>query len=246
MTMSVYAISDIHGNLSIAKQVVKIANQGNIVYNLGDCCDRGNHGWEIIKMFLTTENIVYLRGNHEDMLMRAMRPYFVRGDDEYRYTNAFETWSLNGSAETEMGILSDDINRARLYFGQLYALHVTADYVNKSGQIIYMCHSGWEYFLRDDYHDLKYYEKIIWERNHYFEPHWKGYDNEYMIHGHTPIPYLIKEAIEDWPKNKDWETGALHYCGGHKIDIDMLTIKSHKACLIDLDTFEEIILEGEE
>ena len=67
-----------------------------------------------------------------------------------------------------------------------------------------------------------------------------------MIHGHTPIPYLMEEVIPDWNENKDWDTGALHYCDGHKIDIDMLTIKSHKACLIDLDTFEEIILEGDE
>ena len=243
--MSVYACSDIHGNLAIAQQVVRKAIEGNTIYFLGDACDRGNHGWQIIKLFLETDNIIYLCGNHEDMLMRAMRPYF-RGDDMYRYTHAFEVWSWNGSVMTEFGITSDNIERASVYFSHLHTLPLTANYTNSKGNKIYMCHSGWEYFLRDDYHDLKYNEKIIWDRSHYFEPHWLGYNNEYMIHGHTPIPYLIEDAIEDWPEDKDWDTGALHYCGGHKIDIDMLTIESHKACLIDLDTFEEIILEGEE
>lgn len=239
--MSTYAISDIHGNLAIAQQVVRKAIEGNTIYFLGDACDRGHHGWEIIKMFLTTDNIVYLRGNHEDMLMKAMRPYFMRGDDEYRYTHAFEVWSWNGSAETEMGMMFDDIDRARLYFGQLYTLHLTADYTNQFGQIIHMCHSGWEYF-----NDAIDENAILWDRNHYFHNHWLGEENEFMIHGHTPIPYLIEEAIPDWDENKDWDTGALHYCDGHKIDIDMLTIQSHKACLINLDTFEEIILEGKE
>ena len=75
---------------------------------------------------------------------------------------------------------------------------------------------------------------------------WWHNENEYMVHGHTPIPYLIEDVISDWDENKDWDTGALYYCEGHKIDIDMLTIQSHKACLLDLDTFEEIILEGNE
>lgn len=245
--MSVYACSDTHGNLAIAQQVVNIANDGNIVYFLGDSCDRGTHGWEIIKMFLRTENIVYLMGNHEDMLIKAMRPYFYHPeDDRYKFSKAFEVWSWNGNNATFNSILDDDFEKASMYFSQLHTLKMFADYTNSKGNKIYMCHSGWEYFLRNDYHDLKYNEKIIWDRSHYFEPHWLGYNNEYMIHGHTPIPYLIEDAIEDWPEDKDWDTGALHYCGGHKIDIDMLTVESHKACLIDLDTFEEIILEGEE
>lgn len=239
--MGTYAISDIHGNLAIAQQIVRRAIEGNTVYFLGDACDRGEHGWKIIKMFLTTENIVYLRGNHEDMLMRAMHPYFMDTED-YRYTRAYEIWSWNGASTTEMGILLDDVDKARLYFGQLYTLHLTADYTNQSGQIIHMCHSGWEYF-----NDAIDAHAILWDREHYFRNNWLGEENEFMIHGHTPIPYLLKEITTE---NDGWlwenEDCAWHYCDGHKIDIDMMTIATHKACLLDLDTFEEIILEGEE
>lgn len=238
--MSTYAISDIHGNLAIAQQVVRKAIEGNTIYFLGDACDRGEHGWQIIKMFLTTDNIVYLKGNHEDMLMKAMRLYFM-GNDEYRFTHAFEVWSWNGSAMTEFDIISDNFDRAHMYFSQLHTLPLTADYINSSNQTIHMCHSGWEYFDEGSCE-----EKILWDRNHYMTPTWWYDNNEYMIHGHTPIPYFIEEAIPDWDENKDWDIGALHYCEGHKIDIDMLTIQSHKACLLNLDTFEETILEGDE
>ena len=238
--MSTYAISDIHGNLAIAQQVVRKAIEGNTIYFLGDACDRGEHGWQIIKMFLTTDNIVYLKGNHEDMLIKAMRPYFM-GNDEYRYTHAFEVWSWNGSVMTEFDIINDNFDKAHMYFSQLHALPLTADYINSSNQIIHMCHSGWEYFDEGNCE-----EKILWDRNHYMTPTWWYDKNEYIIHGHTPIPYIIDEVISDWDENKDWDTSALYYCEGHKIDIDMLTIQSHKACLLDLDTFEEIILEGDE
>ena len=243
MIMSTYAISDIHGNLAIAQQVVRKAIEGNTIYFLGDACDRGKHGWQIIKMFLTTPNIVYLKGNHEDMLMKAMRPYFM-GDDEYRYTHAFQVWSWNGSVETEADIVFDNIDRAHMYFSQLHTLKLTADYVSPFGHTIHMCHSGYEYWNAED---VKIAEQdILWDRNHYLyrAPWW--YENEYNVHGHTPIPYLIEDANIDWPEDKDWDTGALYYANGCKIDIDMLTIQSHKACLLDLDTFEEIILEGDE
>lgn len=242
--MGVYACSDIHGNLAIAQQVVDIANDGNTIYFLGDACDRGEYGWEIIKMFLRTENIVYLMGNHEDMLIKAMRSYFYRPeDDSYEFSHAFEVWSWNGNDATFNSILDDDFEKASMYFSQLHTLKMFADYTNSEGNKIYMCHSGWEYFLRDEYHDLKYNEKIIWDRNHYFEPHWLGYDNEYMIHGHTPIPYLDEEINPS--RESEITPGAYQYCEGHKIDIDMLTIVTHQACLFNLDTFENILLEGE-
>ena len=86
-------------------------------------------------MFLTTDNIVYLMGNHEDMLMKAMRPYFM-GNDEYRFTHAFEVWSWNGSAMTEFEIISDNFEKAHAYFSQLHTLKMVENYTNESGQIM--------------------------------------------------------------------------------------------------------------
>ena len=236
--MSTYAISDIHGNLAIAQQVVRKAIEGNTIYFLGDACDRGWHGWQIIKMFLTTDNIVYLKGNHEDMLMKAMRLYFI-GNDEYRSTRDFRIWERNNSAITEFDIINDNFNKAHMFFSQLHTLPLTADYINSSNQIIHMCHSGWEYF-----DDVKCEEKILWDRTHYILSTWWYDNNEFIVHGHTPIPYLIEEIGS--PTDDEWnENSAFWYCEHHKVDIDMGTVMTKKARLLDLDTFEEIILEGD-
>ena len=245
--MSVFAVSDIHGNLEIAQQVVRKAIEGNTIYFLGDACDRGKHGWQIIKMFLTTPNIVYLMGNHEDMLIRAMRPYFM-GDDKYRFTHSFEVWSWNGSALTEFDIINDNFETAHMFFSQLHTLKMIDDYTNEFGQVIHMCHSGYE-FWDDEFWEA---QEVLWDRNHYMINKWWYDENEFVVHGHTSIPHVI-EDIGDPPYSPDdswfpsWDgNSAFWYCENHKVDIDMRTAMTGKACLLNLDTFEEIILEGDE
>ena len=107
-----------------------------------------------------------------------------------------------------------------------------------------MCHSGYPYYANPDVKASN--EDILWDRNHYWEPIWHCDENEYSIHGHTPCPYLADEigALED----SDWtpEAGPYQYCEGHKVDMDALTIRTHKAFLLDLNTYECIILEGDE
>ena len=238
MIMSTYAISDIHGNRKIADYVIQLANEGHTIYFLGDAADRGPDGWSIIKDFLRTPNIVYLMGNHEDMLIKAMRGYFMN-DDEYIYSRAHEVWSWNGSQPTEQAILEENFDRALMYYSHLCTLPLTADYVNSNNQTIHMCHSGYPYWDNEDCQPTT--NDIIWDREHYSTLTWWYGEDEFVIHGHTPIPYLLKDI--DPNEHIAYEDGALHYCHGHKIDIDMLTILTGEACLIDLDTFEEIILE---
>ena len=47
--MSVYALSDLHGNLNIWKKIKEFLKPEDKVYFLGDAADRGDYGWEIIK-----------------------------------------------------------------------------------------------------------------------------------------------------------------------------------------------------
>ena len=237
--MDAYVCSDLHGNLNLALQIAEIAQQGNTIFFLGDACDRGENGWEIIKLFLHEPNIIYLLGNHEDMLTKAMRGYFLHQDDEYRYSRAYETWTWNGCFDTEDSILTDDFEVAKKYYQRLNHLPIRAKYINDEGKVIYMSHSGYEFFAYES--DVIIDKKdLIWDRNHYYNPAWIGQENEFDVHGHTPIPYLIEEINPgEWNSNS-----ALWYCHTHKIDLDMLTIKTNKICLLNLNTFEETILEG--
>ena len=44
----------------------------SVVYFLGDAGDRGPHPWECIKTILDDPQFIYIKGNHEDMLVDAM------------------------------------------------------------------------------------------------------------------------------------------------------------------------------
>jgi hypothetical protein len=62
-----------------------------------------------------------------------------------------------------------------------------------------------------------------------------------VVHGHTPtlsLAHRIGDRREEIPH------GAYTYCNGHKIGIDNLSAYTDTACLLDLDTLEEIIIKA--
>ena len=69
--MSTWAFSDIHGNRKLFDAIKNFIKEDDTIYFLGDACDRGPDGWEIIKEILADERFIYLKGNHEDMLVKA-------------------------------------------------------------------------------------------------------------------------------------------------------------------------------
>lgn len=73
--VSVYAISDLHGMLCLYQEVKKFLKPEDKVYCPGDCGDRGPDPWETIKAVAADPQFIYIKGNHEDMLVNAMREY---------------------------------------------------------------------------------------------------------------------------------------------------------------------------
>ena len=69
----VYAISDIHGMYNLWRQVIDSLDETDTLYVLGDCGDRGPDGWKIIKEALSDPRIVYIRGNHDQMLLDSWK-----------------------------------------------------------------------------------------------------------------------------------------------------------------------------
>ena len=52
---------------------------------------------------------------------------------------------------------------------------------------------------------------------------------------------MYDEEIDKMPTPE-----ILTYCGGHKIDLDLCTIVTNRAALLDLDTFEVKYFEGKD
>jgi len=68
-------IGDIHGCLYTLKAMYsRIAAVTQNVYSVGDIIDRGNHISDTVRFFIDN-NIFSVRGNHEDMLLKAIEDY---------------------------------------------------------------------------------------------------------------------------------------------------------------------------
>ena len=69
--MSVYALGDLHGHYEIYEKVKAMLKPEDTVYFLGDAGDRGPDSWKCIKAIYDDPQFIYIKGNHEDMLVKA-------------------------------------------------------------------------------------------------------------------------------------------------------------------------------
>ena len=220
-----YAITDLHGRLDLWKEVKKILQPNDKVYFLGDAMDRGPDGYALFLELLSDERVVYLKGNHEDMMAKGIEDY-VTCSDIY---DDFGLWTLsNGGSSTWNSIrtLSDEV--LLQIVARLRKLPCEAVYVNKKGQTVYMNHAGIPPMFREGKSEWD----LIWNRKYYYEkkpdfwdkenwnPEW---DNSYLVHGHTPIKRDI---------------GILKYSDGHCFNLDIGAVWRNKTVLLDLDTFK--------
>ena len=228
---NVYAVSDIHGNWKVWTTLKNFIQPDDTVYVLGDCADRGDRGWDIIKEVLADPRFIYLKGNHEDMLVNAVRNSKRNGlanaDSRLLFNNGGRTTLYDWAADTEENqALIDDIAKLPCY----------EVYMNENRQYIYLTHAGltpWEPL--GNYTE----EELLWDRIHYTLDSWPYAVNDIVvIHGHTPCMYIAEDRnIEGYEVDK-----ALWYCEGRKCCIDNCTILNHAAILLNLDTFEEHLI----
>lgn len=234
-----YAISDIHGMYNIYEQVCAMFQPEDIVYFLGDAGDRGYAGFKCIKAIYNNPQWVYLKGNHEDMMVKALQQNEVEINNDL-YNNPLDIWFYNGGEETFNSWLEDGKDES--WIAKLQHLPLTAEYTNSKGYTFHMSHAGYTFGRKEQMEK----EDLIWSRKH-FSSKWdeEHYSKDICIHGHTPISALIKylEGIEPVielynPDNPE----ARSYCGGHKIDIDNGVFFTKSTVLYDLDEMKAIQL----
>ena len=222
--MAVYALSDLHGFLDLYKQIKDFLQPEDIVYFLGDATDRGPQSWELAKAIYDDPQFIYLKGNHEDMLIKATLNYY---GDEWDYENNYKTLLENGGIETWNSMLKYSEGRSFVY--KLKDLPIEEVYYNKDGKEIHLCHAGFTPGRRRD---------LLWDRKHFFDIIDYIDDDYIIIHGHTPVFYQRKyETLTDALNHLYPEI----YANGHKINIDMGTYNTHACILLDLDTFKHYL-----
>lgn len=241
--MSVYAWADIHGDRALFDAVMNFLQPDDKVYFLGDAIDRGADGWEILKIMINDPRFIFIKGNHEDMMCHALQN-FPRYSTS---TRAMEIWGWNGNTPTLNGINLDEDENVKEILEQVNNLPTYAIYTNPDGEVSWLTHAGCDYV--ENGLEAIDTEDLIWDRSHFINNRWydDNPDNLYIIHGHTPIVYLVEELSHYYDNlPEEIEPGAFYYAGGHKIDIDCGAVFTGVTVLLNLDTWDEEIFTTED
>ena len=202
----VFYFTDIHGQLPLFNRIMQFIQEqdedATIIYG-GDACDRGPEGYAIMNALLDNPQVVYLKGNHEDMFVRAARALLVHlpEDDSFDPTLAscyleefyqdenVELAIWNGGKSTLTDWILDGAPRS--FVERINDLPVIYSYENYD-----FSHAGGHprNFLEaqeriyngqplEDYMEAD----LIWDR-HQFQIGWNP--GRIMVHGHTPTIHL--------------------------------------------------------
>jgi len=205
----IFAIGDIHGCFDKLKNLISLLpinyEEDTLVF-LGDYIDRGSDSFAVVEYLIDLNkkhsNIVFLKGNHEDMLFR-----YLYGKDE-------ATFLFNGGQQT----LKDYMNKKGKivippdhldFYKSLQLYHETDDYI--------FVHAG----MRDDVPISRQSQAdLLWIRRPFIL---STFDfGKRVVFGHTPLSEVI---VQD---NKiGIDTGAVY---GYKLTcLELPDIVFHEA-----------------
>ena len=231
----IYACADLHGNYPLWKKIKEYLNDTDTLYMLGDAADRGPDGWKIIKEALADPRVVYIRGNHDQMLLNCWRSEWC---DNY-------LWFINGGYETYDNVLMD--TNHEIYLIELSKSKLYHCYENKNGQKIHLSHAGFTLMENDELPNRK---DLLWDREHIDDScDWwpESNPNDYVVHGHTGCVSSIfkRRSLVAQDGDMVWNDTktVLRYAYGHKICIDGRCFLRNKIALFNLDTLQETVFE---
>lgn len=239
--MARYACSDLHGRYDLAEKILAALKPSDELYFLGDAIDRGHRSWDTLQLLLNDPRVTFMCGNHEDFLVKLYdgNPKETIYIDRYAYHRweVREVWDYNGG--WEMMEKCDDLRERSPE--TLHTLIETIKnardqiiFTNDKGKQIVLTHAGYTPGRRKSTKDSQ-----IWDRQHLKNswPKDEAFKDTIMIHGHTPIQYIDSTRIS--------EDGPIYYADGHKIDIDLGAVFYGWTTLLDLDTLDNITIEGD-
>lgn len=238
-----FVFSDIHGNWTLYKEIKEYI-AGRPAIFLGDAIDRGPDGYKIMKDILDSKNIVYLKGNHEDMFVDAADELWEAREEgmyendirnfitnvAYHYESAVDLALFNGGMSTlmnwvEEGMNKDIVNRVRKLG---IAMSMKAD-----NEVTYdFCHAGC--FKESFKNGTPAEHEALWSRDHFNEP-W--FDHRVLVHGHTFIGSVAKYSNGSvQPPRK--RSAPLFYHNDSKICMDLRTASSGIAAVLEIPSME--------
>ena len=183
--MATYAFSDIHGNYELWTAIKNYCKSDDTIFFLGDAIDRGNDGIKILQEMIADPRIIFLLGNHEDMLLGYIEDGINRCFADPAVYSVIEDNGTEKTLKDFQNLTSFEQQEIIDYLeNKTFIKYI---YNNKERKIV-LCHCGCNAKLIDGEYPVRYY---IWNRKHLQTKEWNpNYNDFIVVHGHTPVQYL--------------------------------------------------------
>ena len=215
--MAIYVISDIHGAynrfIDLLEQV-KFDYDKDTLYVLGDCCDRLPNSGKMIEWMIEhkdNENIKYLLGNHEDLMLSWFKEYEGQFVDYDVFYNS--VWSWNGGDMTWEYLMDLPREKRKEFLSWVRSWPLFYD-IEVNGERFVLVHAGIAINgvrLEDDYYDKGLYkwveidgflrqwsQSLLWIRNNWFRNNSELPCHVIFGHTSTSILYEILESMKEY------------------------------------------------
>lgn len=238
--MDYFCFSDIHGHKDLFDKIYSWLNgragEWKCIF-LGDACDRREYGYEIIKTLLNDERFIYLKGNHEDLFVRAakaLKGYWLDDNVTRReiMKNPYECIvSYTHDFDISLHIQNGGLNTLIAWAEDGAPLNIIGK-LDKLPERFTLPHNVWgELEFTHAGHLMDESDSVLWSRQHFQEKYTKGR----MIHGHTPVRYLMKYVVV----NGGATNRAAVYQDNTKICVDTAAFISDTTVLLNCETFDQ-------
>lgn len=192
----IYVTSDIHGNMERYRSLMSKIDlkPDDTLYILGDVIDRHPDGIKILLEIMDSENIKMLLGNHEYMMLNALRP--PANASGYDKVENVKIWHHNGGEVTHDAFIDAPLDTKDRIIQFLKDLPINIDLeVNDKKYKLVHAMSVTKYpYYPDRYYYIDKTDFAVWRRWHIVESKPRNYS---MIFGHTPTNhYQDKNPME--------------------------------------------------
>lgn len=165
-----YVMTDLHGEYdAYLKMLENIRfSKEDKMYILGDVIDRGREPIRLLKHMMNQQNIVFLIGNHEDMMIQALKKKGSSLQDLVT-TTEMKRWNRNGGMATLERFIQLNEEEQGEIIRFLENSLVAIPQIKINGRIFYLVHAcPGEQFYSDEvkYKDASREEihQMVWDR----------------------------------------------------------------------------------
>jgi serine/threonine protein phosphatase 1 len=177
-----YIIGDIHGCLdklnNLFNKMKNIITDNDTIIFLGDYIDRGQSSYEVVEFLIDISkeyNSIFLKGNHEDMLLKYSSGEF--DSQNYFYNGGMATLRSYREKQGNSGIPS----KHQLFYENLRQYYETEDFI--------AVHAGLNPNINNIEEQSSY--DMLWIREAFYRNNRKW--EKIIIFGHTPCSILHGE-----------------------------------------------------